>query len=419
MPTTTTVPADPTVGGRHGWRIAAALAVTSTIGYGTLYYAYPVLLIPMATSIGASTTAVTGALTTSVLTGALMAIPVGRWLDHHGGRALMTAGSITATALLIAWSQVHTIGQLYAVMIGIGACGAMVLYEPAFAVIVSWFTPERRATALLAVTIVAGFASTIFMPLTGLLTEHLGWRGALLALAAIHGAATIPLHALAVRRPRPAGTAPADPTRRAHPARRAVAHAAMRDTRFWILTATFTAHGLATSTMTVHLIGYLISRGHPTTFAATTAGLLGVLSVTGRLVLTAARRRLPVTTVVGAVYATQAAAVLAMSLLATTRTGAIISVIGFGLGFGITSLATPALLTDRYGTTAYATIAGRLAAPVTIAKATGPLAAAALLHTSDGYATLLVGVAACCAFAAIGVTTRTNVPAPQPSTGHF
>ncbi|MBU8858643.1 MULTISPECIES: MFS transporter [unclassified Micromonospora] len=418
MPTTTTVPADPTVGGHHRWRIVAALAVTSTIGYGTLYYAYPVLLTPMATSIGASTTAVTGALTASVLTGALMAIPVGRWLDHHGGRALMTVGSITATALLIAWSQVQTIGQLYAVMIGIGIAGAMVLYEPAFAVVVSWFTPDRRATALLAITIVAGFASTIFMPLTGLLTAHLGWRGALLALAAIHGVATIPLHALTVRKPRPAGTAPAGPARRAHPAQRAVARAAMRDTRFWILTATFTAHGLATSTMTVHLIGYLISRGHPATFAATAAGLLGVLSATGRLVLTAARQRLPVTTIVGAVYATQAVAVLAMPLLAATRAGAIISVVGFGLGFGISSLATPALLTDRYGTTAYATIAGRLAAPVTIAKATGPLVAAALLHSSDGYAPVLVGVAACCALAAIGVTTRTTVPPPRPSIRH-
>lgn len=140
MPTTITVPADPVVGGHHGWRIVAALAVTSTIGYGTLYYAYAVLLTPMAATLRTSTTAVTGALTASVLAGALAAIPVGRWLDHHGGRALMTTGSITATALLIAWSQVHTIEQLYAVMIGIGATGAMVLYEPAFAVIVAWFT---------------------------------------------------------------------------------------------------------------------------------------------------------------------------------------------------------------------------------------------------------------------------------------
>ncbi|MFI7609512.1 hypothetical protein ACIBTV_30970 [Micromonospora sp. NPDC049366] len=37
-----TVPADPTVGGHHhhGTRVVAALAITSTVGYGTLYCAY-------------------------------------------------------------------------------------------------------------------------------------------------------------------------------------------------------------------------------------------------------------------------------------------------------------------------------------------------------------------------------------------
>ncbi|MDZ5446872.1 MFS transporter [Micromonospora sp. 4G57] len=427
MPATTTVPAGPTVGGHHahGWRIVAALAVTSTVGYGTLYYAYAVLLNPMAASVGASTTAVTGALTASVLSGALMAIPVGRWLDHHGGRALMTVGSLTATALLVAWSQVHTIGQLYAVMIGIGITGAMVLYEPAFAVIVSWFTPDRRATALLVVTIVAGFASTIFMPLTGLLIEHVGWRGALLVLAVIHGLVTVPLHTLTIRRPPSAAmTAPGGPTPPDHAQRPTVVRAAMRDARFWILAGTFVAHGAATSTMTVHLVGYLVSRGHPATFAATAAGLLGVLSVTGRLVLTGARRRLRVTTIVAAVFATQATAVLAMPLLAGTRAGAVIGIVGFGLGFGVASLATPALLADRYGTTAYASIAGRMAASVTVAKATAPLGAAAVLFSAGGYRLLLGVVAGCCAIAAVGMLIRGDrrfpgpapVPAPPPAT---
>ncbi|TDC83283.1 MFS transporter [Micromonospora sp. KC606] len=409
MATSTTAPAEPTVGGRHGWGIVAALAITSTVGYGTLYYAYAVLLSPMAASLDASTTAVTGALTASVLAGALMAIPVGRWLDRHGGRALMTTGSITATTLLVAWSQIQTIGQLYAVMIGIGISGAMILYEPAFAVIVSWFTTDRRPTALLAVTVVAGFASTIFMPLTGFLVAHLGWRGALLALAAVHGAATVPLHALVVRTP-PHINTPSPTARPDHSVRRAVAGAATRDPRFWILAAALIAHGAATSTISVHLVGYLTSRGHSATFAATATGLLGVLSVTGRLVLTSTRRRLSVTTIVAAIFALQAVAVLAMPLTAATRVGAVVTITGFGLGFGITSLATPALLTDRYGTTAYATIAGRLAAPATIAKATAPLGAAAILHINGGYTLLLAGVAACCVLAATGMLARATAP---------
>ncbi|MFI7491746.1 MFS transporter [Micromonospora echinaurantiaca] len=412
MATATGVPADAGIGGHPaGWpgRMVAALAVTQTIGYGTLYYAYAVLLAPMAAALGASTAAVTGALTASVIAGALAAVPVGRWLDRHGGRGLMTGGSLAATALLIAWSQVDTVGQLYAVMIGIGVAGAMVLYEPAFAVIVSWYAPPRRDRALLAVTIVAGFASTIFLPLTGLLVARLDWRGALLVLAVVHAVTTVPLHAATVRRPpgpHPDRAASRNAGGQGRPDRpRGATRRAVRDARFWILVATFVAHGSATSTMTVHLVGFLTDRGHAATFAATVAGLLGILSVTGRLVLTGARRRLSVPTVLAVIFAVQAAAALGLAAAGGTRVGAVLGVTAFGLGFGVASLAVPALLADRYGTVGYAAVAGLLAAPVTLAKATAPLAGALLLHRT-GYGPLLAAVAGCCALAAAGVLIR-------------
>jgi MFS family permease len=95
---------------------------------------------------------------------------------------------------------VDTLWQLYLVQVGIGAATAASLYEAAMAVIVSWSPPARRSAAILAVTIVAGFASTIFLPLSGWLTGHVGWRHALLVLAAVQ-ALTVPLHALVIRRP--------------------------------------------------------------------------------------------------------------------------------------------------------------------------------------------------------------------------
>ena len=95
-----------TVGGRrpvfHGWWIVATFAVTQTIGYGCLYYAFAVLLHPMATDLHTSPTVITGAFTTAVLTWAAMAVPVGRWLDRHGGRALMATGSLAGAGLLVA-----------------------------------------------------------------------------------------------------------------------------------------------------------------------------------------------------------------------------------------------------------------------------------------------------------------------------
>jgi predicted MFS family arabinose efflux permease len=396
--------------GVRGWWLVAALAVTQTAGYGVLYYAFAVLLHPMAATLNASTTTVTGALTASVLAGAVLAVPVGRWLDRHGGRALMTTGSLAATILVAAWSQVQTVAQLYAVLIAIGATTAMVLYEPALAVVVSWFPPHQRATAVLGVIAVAGLASTIFMPLTGALTDRYGWRTTLLTLAAVHGAITVPLHAIAVRKPRQPSTIERRPTR----SDRALAvRAAVRDPRFWWLAVAFVAHGAAMAAMTVHIVGFLVHHGHSTTFAAAIAGLLGLLSVTGRLLLTGLHARVRLTTAVAVVFTVQAAATAALLAVAASPIGAAAGVVAFGIGFGVVSLAKPTLLADRYGTTAYATIAGILTTPTTLAKAAAPLAAAALLGTG-GYPAVLATIGALCVIAAAGVLTHTSPSSVSP-----
>ncbi|SNT60833.1 Nitrate/nitrite transporter NarK [Asanoa hainanensis] len=407
MTTPTRTAADPRVGGQgrafHGWRIVAAFAITQTVGYGTLYYAFAVLLHPIAADLHTSPAAVTGALTTAILAWAAAAVPVGRWLDRHGGRAIMTTGAIAGALLLVAWSQVRTVAQMYVVFAGLGVAMAMALYEPATAVIVSWFDPERRSRALLTMIVVAGFASTIFMPLTGYLDSRHGWRTTLLVLAGLYAVTAIPLHAAVVRRP-PAAYSAERPAVDA--ARADLARAARRDPRFWFLAIAFVAHSAAMSTMTVHLVGFLTSAGHPATFAATIAGLLGILSVTGRLLLTGAQRRLSLTALVATIFATQAVAALALPVIASTRLGAAAGVTAFGIGFGVASLAAPAMLADRYGTTAYATIAGTLVAPVTLAKATAPLGAAALLAVSGGYAPVLIAVGAACLIAAAVILAK-------------
>jgi hypothetical protein len=188
--------------------------------------------------------------------------------------------------------------------------------------------------------------------------------------------------------------------------------AAVRDGRFWCLAVAFVAHAAAMSTMTVHLVGYLVSRGHPATFAATVAGLLGVLSVTGRLLLTAAGRRFPLSIVVAIVFTLQAVAAVALLPAAGSQLGAVLAVTGFGIGFGVAGLAGPALLADRYGTTAYASIAGTLATPVTLAKAGAPLAAAALYTAAGNYRPVLVTVSGLCLLAAAGILTRAGTPPP-------
>jgi len=377
-----------------GRRIVAALAMTQTVGYGVLYYAFAVFLTPLAAELDTNATVITGAATLAVLVAAIAAVPVGRWLDRRGGRGLMTAGSILGTLGVLGWSQVHTVVQLYAVFALIGLASAMALYEPAFAVIVSIFDQHRRANGLLALTIVAGFASTIFLPLAGALETRLGWRAAVGVLGGIHALATIPLHALALPRIPPRTSA-----QRAGQRTNAIRNA-LRDRAFWLLVAAFVAQGAAVSIVAVHLVAYLITLGHPASFAATTAGLLGLLSVTGRILTTGLRRTYRTATVTAAVFALQGAAAAALPLVGRRTAGAVTCVVLFGLGFGLGSLSRPALLAEHYDTSAYASLAGTLALPATLAKAGAPLAAAATFTTTGSYTVVMAAVTVSCLLAA-------------------
>jgi MFS family permease len=371
--------------------VVAVFAVTQTVGYGVLFYAFSVLLAPIAADLRTKPATVTGALTVAVLVAAAAAIPVGRWLDRRGGRLLMTWGSVLGVAAVLAWSQVHTVAQLYAVFAVIGLASAMTLYEAAFAVIVATVDSSRRNHALVAVTIVAGLASSIFFPLTGLLLERHGWRTTLLILAVLLAAVTIPGHAIAV------------PARRhLHADHRGRSGAnlrqALRERTFWLLSIGFVAHGAAVSAMGVHLVGLLRGAGHPTAVAATLSGLLGVLSVTGRLATTGLARRHSITSVTAAVFAIQAAGAAALPAVGHTLTGAAACVTAFGLGFGVATIARPEILADRYGTARYATIAAAMSTPITFVKAAAPLAAAALPSTAFS-----IAAATACVLAAISL----------------
>lgn len=382
-------------------RLVAAFAVTQTVGYGVLGYAFSALLGPMSHELGISTTTAVGATTTSMLVTGLMSIPVGRWLDARGGRGLMSSGSLLGSLAVLGWSQVQNSVQLYGVFVAIGIASAMVLYPPAFAVVVAVAEPARRANAILTITIAGGFASSIFIPLTGQLTHAFGWRTALVVLAGILAATTIPLHLFAVRRTRP---------RHETGAKRGGSRRVLRDAGFWLLAGAFVLHSAALAVISIHLVLYLISLGHPPARAATLAGILGLLSVTGRLVASMAARWLPMATITALILLVQGGAIALLPLVGRQVVGAIVCLVLFGLGFGVSSIATPAILLDRYGADGYGTISGMLATPVTIAKAVGPLGGAALAN-AVGYRPLILTVAAACVTAAAALALTLRRPA--------
>ncbi len=155
----------------------------------------------MERDLGWSRSVLTGAFSLSLLVAALLTIPVGRWLDRHPPRTLLTAGAAVAGVLVVAWSTVQHPVALFVVWVGLGACMALLFYEPAFTIITKRLRGPARHRAVTQVTLVAGLASTIFSPLTALLEDWLGGRGAVAVLAGLLGVVTVPLFWVALRPP--------------------------------------------------------------------------------------------------------------------------------------------------------------------------------------------------------------------------
>lgn len=375
-----------------------AVSCTEVVSWGILFYAFTVFIAPMQAELGWSRVAITGAYSLALLCGGLAAVPVGRWIDQHGTRALMTAGSILGTLLLLAWSQVQSLWAFYAIMAGVGLTTAAVLYEPAFAIVATWFR-RRRGRALTVLTFFGAWASAIFIPLSAWLIERLGWRAALLALAGILAALTILPHALLLRRhPRdlgllPDGAADDSPAAQATTAERSVpAGAALREPRFWRLTFAFGTSTFAATALTVHLIPYLTERGHSAGFAATVAGLHGLMSLAGRMTIGPLGDRLTRRRVTAGLMAMQIAG-LAVLASAPTTAGALVYIALFGAGAGTLTIMRAALLAEQYGPAHYGSINGTQSLALTGARTLAPIGAGGLALLLSGYPAMLWALA--------------------------
>ena len=319
-------------------------------------------------------------------------------MDRHGARALMTAGSLLAGAAVFGWSQARTVPQLYAAFVVVGLAGAMVLYEPAFALINTWFR-RRRATALLVLTVVAGFSSTIFLPLTQAMVDRVGWRDAVAVLAVLVAACAVP-HALVLRRaPQDLGLAPDGddaprPTRSTEGTEgRAVLVAPDLSAAVGWLTVAMVAHAVAITVVGVHLVAYLHHTGLSAGVAAAAAGALGFMSVAGRLTFTGAAGRLGLARVAAVMLTAQAVGVVVL-LTVPGPAGLVAFVVLFGAGFGVMAIARAALLGDLVPPTRFAAVSGRQALASTVGRVAAPAAAGAAI-TAAGYTPVMLAVAAC------------------------
>ena len=395
----------------RGWQLLVALGVTQIVSWGSIYYAFALLLEPLQRDLGAGKGEVAGAFSAALLVSGLCAAWIGRTIDRLGGRWVMTAGSLAAVLLLAALSQVRSLPLLYLIWLGLGAAMAATLYEPAFVVIAQVYRLNYRR-ALTVLTLFGGFASTVFWPVTTWLIERYGWREAVLWLAAINLVVCVPLHFALL--PKSSGAAPPAPPAGGGTARRRL----WGDRRFRALTLAFLAHYVVVSAIAAHLISLLLARGMSPAAAAAIGALIGPMQVAGRIVEFGASRWLTVGQVGRVAAVAMPLSLLALLWADTSLPWLTVFAVLFGAGNGAMTVIRGALPVEMYGRDHYGAIAGALATPGLLARAVGPIFAALLWSALGGYrgTTAVLIVVAAVGATAFALATRTaGSPPPGQS----
>lgn len=358
------------------------LGITEIISYGSAFYSFSLLMEPLQATLAASKGTIVGAFSVALVVAGLCATHIGSTIDRVGGRMVMALGSVATGLLLMALSRVETVAGLYAIYACLGAAMAATLYEPAFAVLTRHFHASARR-AITALTLIAGFASTVFWPLTQLLISHFGWRETLLILGGLNLLICVPLHLRFLPgHERGAVSVPAG--ERAGMDSRSLREA-LRDPAFYFLGGTFVVHGVIFSAMSVHLLSMMQSKGLSAATAALVGALVGPMQVVGRVLELTAGQRFPIARVGLLAMALLVAALLVFANSGTHVWSLVAFAALYGLSNGVVTIVRGAMPALLFGREHYGAISGALAIPQMFALASGPFVVSILWMATGGY----------------------------------
>lgn len=374
-------------------QVVTVLCTTQIISWGALFYTLPVLAPTIARETGWSLTLVVAAFTGAQLFAAAGSVLVGRTINAQGPRTVMSLGAVVGTLGLVGVAVAPDL-LLFALAWAVaGSAMSAVLYPPAFAALTEW-GGDHRVRALTALTLVAGFASTVFAPLAGLLVDPLGWRHTYLVMAGIL-LATAPLLWFTLHHPWHDRRTPRAP-RADDDTSPSVEGPTWTSRPFVRLVASMSLVGFSQWAAVFLLVPLLVERGMSIQEAAVALGVGGIGQVCGRLAYARIERASGVTARTRAVFGAVAATTLALAAVPGPDVVLFVLAFGAGIARGIYTLVQATAVTDRWGIDSYASLNGIVSATLLLAGATAPWVGTAVARATDSYAlvyALLAGVA--------------------------
>ena len=372
------------------WVDVAALGVSQIIGYGTLYYSFSVLAPSMARDFGWTSEWIFGALSVALLASGGVAPWTGKWMDRFGAARIMAFGSVAAALALVACAATGSVTTFIPALVASQIAATFVQYGAAFSLLVQR-QPETAQRNIVYLTLIAGFASTIFWPLTAWMHGFLGWRPVYLVFAGLQLAVCLPIHLLLSR----------NPGRKAEGDARRISSATApqqgrlgdvdRKAGFIMMTTAFALQSFISSAVLIHMLPMLAALGLGAAGVAAGA-LFGPAQVASRLINMVFARNLAQLHLAIASAVLLVLALAALAIAAPSFWVAMLFATLFGLGSGLFSIVGGTLPLELFGHQGYAALQGRVMSVRLIVGAAAPFTFSFIM-ANGGVALALMAVA--------------------------
>lgn len=371
--------------GGYDRRLVGWLSVGQLISWGSVFYAFALLMAPVERELGLTRAQSSLAFSLAMLAEGAAAWTVGRWIDRGHERAVMTGGSLLVALCMAAHGLVEGFIGFCAVWTGLGLALAATLYTPAFAVVTRRFPHDFRR-AIITLTFLGGLASTVFIPLVAWGVRVLGWRHAVWAIAALHLLVCVPLHWKLLRHaPRRAvADAPRDAAAGAAPPTTTLSQH-LRSASFLLVTVFALLLMGVTAALPPHMVSLLREAGLPETWAIAVPASIGVVQVLARALLYffehhfdlhLANRLIPCLIPLG---------IAALLAGGGNPAAALLFVLLYGMGNGMLTIVKGTAIAQYVSREHVATLNGAMGLPNAIARALAPLMLGLLWTREAGY----------------------------------
>jgi len=368
------------VGNRQLFWLVVALGTTQIVSWGQLFYSMAVLWPAISQDLGFSRTLTFTVISISLLVNGLMSPLAGRAIDVTNGRRMMCIGSLIAALGFLVLANANSLALYVLGWVFGGVAMSLTMYDPAFATL-SQHAGDRYRRSMSAVTLIGGFAGTVFWPLTAWLLAQWGWRGVFYSFVVMQLLICLPLHWFLIPQRQQSDDGKSGPV-----ASKAAPRATQTQARVyrWLVTA-FCLHAYVMAVNAVHLLGILQGRGLSLNEAVAVGMVIGPMQVAGRIVDMSIGGGIAPRLLGTVALALMTAGMLLLAVPDLGYTLAFLVAGLWGSGNGLVTIVKGVSIAQIFGRNDYGAWMGRLARWNYVVHSLAPASFAYLLSVGLGY----------------------------------